>query len=35
VRYELLPGWTGWTGDTGVGASHGTGYAYDTHVPLL
>jgi arylsulfatase A-like enzyme len=32
VRYELLPGWTG---DIGVGASHGTGYAYDTHVPLL
>ncbi len=32
VRFELLPGWTG---DIGVGASHGTGYAYDTHVPLL
>ena len=32
VRYELLPGWTG---DLGVGASHGTGYAYDSHVPLL
>jgi predicted AlkP superfamily pyrophosphatase or phosphodiesterase len=32
VRYELMPGWTG---DIGVGASHGTGYAYDTHVPLL
>jgi predicted AlkP superfamily pyrophosphatase or phosphodiesterase len=32
VRYELLPGWTG---DIGVGASHGTGYAYDSHVPLL
>jgi predicted AlkP superfamily pyrophosphatase or phosphodiesterase len=32
VRYELLPGWTG---DIGVGASHGTGYTYDTHVPLL
>ena len=32
VRYELLPGYTG---DLGVGASHGTGYAYDTHVPLL
>ncbi|MGI4762581.1 MAG: alkaline phosphatase family protein [Janthinobacterium lividum] len=32
VRYELLPGWTG---DVGVGASHGTGYAYDSHVPLL
>jgi predicted AlkP superfamily pyrophosphatase or phosphodiesterase len=32
VRYELLPGWTG---DIGVGASHGSGYAYDTHVPLL
>lgn len=32
VRYELLPGWTG---DLGVGASHGTGYTYDTHVPLL
>jgi predicted AlkP superfamily pyrophosphatase or phosphodiesterase len=32
VRYELM---SGWTGDIGVGASHGTGYAYDTHVPLL
>jgi arylsulfatase A-like enzyme len=32
VRFELLPGWTG---DIGVGASHGTGYAYDSHVPLL
>ncbi len=32
VRYELLPGWTG---DIGPGASHGTGYAYDSHVPLL
>ncbi|GAA4503193.1 alkaline phosphatase family protein [Hymenobacter ginsengisoli] len=32
VRYELMPGWTG---DIGVGASHGTGYAYDSHVPLL
>jgi len=32
VRYELLPGYTG---ELGVGASHGTGYAYDTHVPLL
>ncbi|MBJ6144225.1 alkaline phosphatase family protein [Hymenobacter sp. BT559] len=32
VRYELLPGWTG---DIGVGTSHGTGYAYDSHVPLL
>ncbi|MGI4863776.1 MAG: alkaline phosphatase family protein [Janthinobacterium lividum] len=32
VRFELLPGWTG---EIGVGASHGTGYAYDTHVPLL
>ncbi|WP_233635781.1 alkaline phosphatase family protein [Hymenobacter setariae] len=32
VHYELLPGWTG---DIGVGASHGTGYAYDSHVPLL
>lgn len=32
VRFELLPGWTG---DIGPGASHGTGYAYDSHVPLL
>jgi arylsulfatase A-like enzyme len=32
VRYELLPGYTG---DLGVGASHGTGYTYDSHVPLL
>lgn len=32
VRFELLPGWTG---DIGPGAGHGTGYAYDSHVPLL
>ena len=32
VRFELLPGWTG---EIGPGASHGTGYAYDSHVPLL
>ena len=32
VRYELL---SGWTGSIGPGASHGTGYAYDSHVPLL
>lgn len=32
VRYELMPGWTG---DIGVGASYGTGYAYDTHMPLM
>ena len=31
-RFELLPGWTG---EIGPGASHGTGYAYDSHVPLL
>ena len=31
MRYELLPGWTG---DIGVSASHGSGYASDTHVPL-
>lgn len=32
VRFELLPGWTG---EIGPGAGHGTGYAYDSHVPLL
>jgi len=32
VRYELEPGWT-W--ELGVGATHGSGYAYDSHVPLL
>ena len=32
VRFELAPGWT-W--ELGVGATHGSGYTYDTHVPLL
>ncbi|UOR03650.1 alkaline phosphatase family protein [Hymenobacter aerilatus] len=32
VRFELEPGWT-W--ELGVGATHGSGYLYDSHVPLL
>ncbi|MBC8083763.1 MAG: alkaline phosphatase family protein, partial [Hymenobacter sp.] len=32
VRFELEPGWT-W--EVSVGATHGSGYAYDSHVPLL
>ncbi|MBT9395416.1 alkaline phosphatase family protein [Hymenobacter sp. NST-14] len=32
VRFELQPGWT-W--ELGVGATHGSGYLYDSHVPLL
>lgn len=32
VRFELEPGWT-W--EMGVGATHGSGYTYDSHVPLL
>lgn len=32
VRFELEPGWT-W--EMGVGATHGSGYLYDSHVPLI
>ncbi|PJJ60985.1 alkaline phosphatase PafA [Hymenobacter chitinivorans] len=32
VRFELEPGWT-W--ELGVGATHGSAYLYDSHVPLL
>ncbi|WP_460879813.1 alkaline phosphatase PafA [Pontibacter rugosus] len=32
VRFELEPGWTG---EMKTATTHGSGYAYDTHVPLL
>ena len=33
VMIQLQPGWVDWYSKTGT--SHGTGYSYDTHVPLI
>jgi predicted AlkP superfamily pyrophosphatase or phosphodiesterase len=33
IAYVLEPGWFSWGGVTG--STHGSGYSYDTHVPIL
>ncbi len=33
IAFVLEPGWFAWGGVTG--ATHGSGYSYDTHVPIL
>jgi predicted AlkP superfamily pyrophosphatase or phosphodiesterase len=33
LAFVLEPGWMTWTG--AVGTTHGSGYSYDTHVPVL
>ena len=33
VSIQLLPGWISWYTQTGT--THGSGYSYDTHVPLI
>ncbi len=33
IAYALQPGWISWAGVTGT--THGSGYTYDTHVPVL
>ncbi len=33
ISYALQPGWLSWAGVTGT--THGSGYTYDTHVPVL
>ncbi len=33
IAYVLEPGWLNWSG--AVGTTHGSGYTYDTHVPVM
>lgn len=33
IAFVLEPGWLAWNGVTG--STHGSGYSYDTHVPIL
>lgn len=33
IAYVLEPGWISWGGVTG--STHGSGYSYDTHIPVL
>ena len=33
LAFVLEPGWTNWSGVTGT--THGSGYSYDTHVPIV
>lgn len=33
IMFVLEPAWLGWSG--AVGTTHGSGYTYDTHVPVL
>lgn len=33
IAYVLEPGWISWGGITG--STHGSGYTYDTHIPIL
>jgi predicted AlkP superfamily pyrophosphatase or phosphodiesterase len=33
LAFALQPGWINWTG--AAGTTHGSGYTYDTHVPVL
>ncbi len=33
IAFVLEPGWLAWSGVTG--STHGSGYSYDTHVPIL